>query len=321
MRAILVTGGAGYIGSHVCKALLAAGFLPVTYDNLSKGHRWAVKWGPLIEADIHDRVALQKAFQKYGPIAVIHLASFINVRESLVDPGKYYHNNVAGSLSLIEEMCASGIKRLVFSSTASVYGAPQYLPIDEKHPKNPLHAYGKSKHMVEEMLKDFFVSHCLSSLSLRYFNASGADATGEIGEAHDPETHLVPLVLLTALKKRAQLTIYGNDYPTPDGTAIRDYIHVTDLAEAHVKAVQYLLAHEICTQLNLGTGQGYSVQELIRAVEKVTGRSVKAELGKKSPDSPVLVADATKAQETLDWKPNHSDLETIIQTAWRWHEI
>ena len=320
MEAILVTGGAGFIGSHVCKSLAKEGYLPVTYDNLCHGHEWAVKWGPLIQKDLNDSGALDEAIEKYKPVGVIHLASYINARESIIDPVRYYLNNVGASLSLLEAMQRHQIKYLVFSSSASVYGHPQYFPIDEKHPTVPTTPYGKSKLVIEEMLQDLFNAYGLISASLRYFNAAGADADNEIGEAHFPETHLLPLIILTALKKRSHLTIFGTDHDTEDGTAVRDYIHVSDLADAHVKTLNWLREHQRNVTLNLGTGHGYSVQQAIDQVMHHTSLTIpiKVESSVRG-EPPSLVANASLAKQLLKWEPKHSSLENIIKTAWKWH--
>jgi UDP-arabinose 4-epimerase len=317
---ILVVGGAGYIGSHVCKALKEAGYIPVVYDNLENGHSWAVKWGPLVEGDLLDLPALDAVFEKYKPQGVIHLASYINVRESIAHPDKYYQNNVIGSLRLLEAMVRHKVDQIVFSSTAAVYGDPSQVPISEDHPCNPINVYGKTKWLVEEMLGNFFTQHAVRSVALRYFNASGADADGEIGEAHTPETHLIPLAILAALGKNPSFKIFGTDHQTPDGTPIRDYIHVTDLANAHVKALQWLINGGTKVSLNLGCGKGYSVHEVVAMVEKIAQKPVPREIGERNPsDPPALVADSSAAQKVLNWKPVHSDLETIIATALKWH--
>lgn len=317
---VVVTGGAGYIGSHVCQALHENGFTPITLDDLSKGHPWAIQWGPHVQGNIHDEAFLREIFCTYKPASVIHLASHIDVRESLVNPGKYYHNNFSGTLSLLNAMVKAGVSLLVFSSSAAVYGIPHEVPIREDHPKNPLSAYGRSKWMVEEMLQDFSKAHGLCSLSLRYFNAAGADPLGKIGEGHDPETHLIPLALFTALKKQPYIEVYGIDHPTEDGTAIRDYIHVSDLAEAHVKGIKWLQTHRKTGALNIGTGQGHSVKQVIQAAEQVTGKTIPVQVAPRSlGDPPILVADCMKAKEWLQWEPKNSTLETILQTAWRWH--
>ena len=323
---ILITGGAGFIGSHVCKRLAQAGFNPITYDNLSNGHSWALNFGPFVQADLENEEALAEVFDQYNPQAVIHLASLINVRDSIVNPALYYEKNFLGTLTLLNTMLRKNVSTLVFSSTASIYGAPQYLPIDEAHPKNPLNAYGKSKWAVEAMLEDFSHAHGLIFAALRYFNACGADAGGEIGEAHTPETHLIPLVIQAAIsqkmiaEKKTHLIIYGDDYPTPDGTAIRDYVHVSDLAEAHLKALHYLFEQKRSLQANLGTGKGYSVKEIVDAVARFSNMDIPAKIVPKSPqDSAVLVADASLAKKVLNWEPIHSDLNHIIKTAWNWH--
>ena len=317
---VLVTGGAGYIGSHVCKALHKAGFIPVTYDNLSQGKKSAVKWGPLVQKDLHDKVALVDTMRVYKPVAVIHLASLIDARESQKEPAKYYHNNVTGTLVLLDAMRLSGIDCFVFSSSAAVYGTPHYTPIDEQHEKNPQNTYGKTKLMVEEILQDYQRAYGLASISLRYFNAAGADPEGEHGEAHEPETHLIPLTILTALGKRSSLSVYGTDFPTKDGTAIRDYIHVSDLADAHVRALQYLFEKKQCLALNLGTGTGYSVREIITEIEKLTKKPLPHALSPRNPADPaILIADAKAATHLLHWRPRYSDLPTLLSTALSWH--
>lgn len=317
---VLVVGGAGYIGSHVCKALKKAGYNPVVFDHFLYGHEWAVRWGPAVKGDIHDSKTLDDTFKKFQPKGVIHLASYLNVRESQVDPAKYYHNNFMGTLSLLEAMKRNGVTTLVFSSTAAVYGTPTHSPIEEAHPKHPINPYGRSKWMVEELLKDFGAAHGFSSISLRYFNASGADPDLEIGEAHHPETHLIPLALLAILKQKPPLTLYGIDHPTPDGTPIRDYIHVSDLSVAHVQSLELLFNNPQTLSLNLGTGSGYSVKQVLTTIQKVTGSPVPFTYGPRSPsDPPVLVADSRKARFLLNWKPCYSELETIVKTAWDWH--
>lgn len=267
---ILVTGGAGYIGSHACKALSLAGYTPVTYDNLVYGHSWAVKWGPLEIGDIQDRNRLADVIEKYNPEAVMHFAAFAYVGESVKDPGKYYRNNVAGTLTMLETLRHYNIDKLIFSSTCATYGVPDIVPIREDHPQRPINPYGSSKLMVERMLTDFDQAHSLRSISLRYFNAAGADPELEIGEAHNPETHLIPLILDVACGCRPIIQIFGNDYETPDGTCIRDYIHVSDLADAHVLALSSLESGASTTAYNLGNGQGISVMQIISAVEKIT---------------------------------------------------
>jgi len=320
-RTVLVTGGAGYIGAHACKALAAAGYLPVTYDNLVYGHERAVRWGPLERGDILDRARLDEVIDRYRPTAIMHFAAFAYVGESVTDPGKYYRNNVMGSLTLLEAARDHGIGRFVFSSTCATYGMPDRLPIGEDTPQQPINPYGASKLMVERMLADFGAAHGLRSIALRYFNAAGADPDGEIGECHDPETHLVPLVLDAASGRRPHITIFGTDYDTPDGTCIRDYIHVTDLADAHVKALQALEAGAPSSAYNLGNGQGYSVREVISAVERATALAVPCMLGPRRPGDPAaLISDATRARDELEWQPRLAELDEIIRTAWGWHQ-
>ncbi len=318
---VLVVGGAGYIGSHVCKVLAEVGLTPVVYDNLSTGHSWAVRFGPFVQGDVEDELVLEEAIEKYRPHAVIHLAALSNVRESIANPGLYYEKNLAVSLSLLKTMVRLGIRHLVFSSTAAIYGAPQYVPIDENHPKAPLNAYGKTKWATEGMLEDFSHAHGLRYAALRYFNACGADPSGLIGEDHEPETHLIPLVIRTAMGMKTHLDVYGDDYSTPDGTAIRDYIHVLDLAEAHVKALRYLFSQERSLQVNLGTGSGYSVKQIIEAVQSFSQKEVPVRIiPRLAQDSPVLVANSSLAKKVLQWEPRYSDLSTIISTAWNWQK-
>lgn len=318
---ILVTGGAGYIGSHTCKLLSQRGFTPVIVDNLVYGHEWAVKWGPLYRGELSDREFLRSVFQKHKIQAVLHFAAYAYVGESVKDPLKYYTNNVAGSLSLMSAAVEAGIPRFVFSSTCATYGEPERMPIAETTPQNPVNPYGASKLMIERALKDLSAAAPLQVVALRYFNACGADADGEIGEHHDPETHLIPLALEAAHGKR-ELTVFGTDYPTPDGTCIRDYIHVTDLAEAHVMAMDWMTRNTSAQfeVFNLGTGQGVSVRELIDTVARVTGRQVPAKMGaRRAGDPPVLVATAAKAKELMGWEPRHSGLENIVRTADNWY--
>lgn len=321
MKHVLVTGGAGYIGSHACKALAAAGYVPVTYDNLVYGHRSAVRWGPFVHGDILDRAALDAALRTWRPAAVMHFAAFAYVGESVSHPGKYYRNNVAGSLTLLEAMRDADVGKCVFSSTCATYGVPQAMPIAEVHPQNPINPYGASKLMIERMLRDFDTAHSLRSISLRYFNAAGADPAGEIGEAHDPETHLIPLVLDAAAGLRPDVTVFGSDHPTPDGTCIRDYIHVTDLAQAHVLALQALQAGAATTAYNLGNGRGFSVRQVIDAARAVTGRNIPVRMGQqRAGDPPELVGNASRIRAELGWSPQHADLADIFGTAWRWHQ-
>jgi len=321
MKNVLVTGGAGYIGSHTCKILSQQGFHPVAFDNLSSGHAWAVKWGPLEQGDILDRTALDRVLEKYRPIACLHFAAFAYVGESVSDPGKYYRNNVGGSLTLLETLRDHGINQFVLSSTCATYGIPDKVPIDETFPQTPINPYGASKLMVERMLADFHVAHRMRSVSLRYFNAAGADPDVEIGEDHNPETHLVPLVLEAACGDREAITVFGDDYETLDGTCVRDYIHVNDLAEAHVLALKSLeqgLAHRA---FNLGNGLGYSVREVIGSVERVTGRPVPVKMGERRPGDPArLISDSSRAASELQWRPRINKLDDIIATAWEWHK-
>ncbi len=316
---VLVVGGAGYIGSHVCKALKEASYTPVVYDNLSEGHLWAVQFGPFIQGDLEDETALSKAFDEVQPIAVIHLVSLINVRASIQNPALYWEKNVGGALFLLKTMAQKSVKPLIFSSTAAVYGAPQYTPIDEKHPKAPLNAYGKTKLAIEGMIEDFAHAHGLKFMILRYFNASGADLSGTIGEAHNMETHLIPLAIQTALGLRGELSIFGNDYSTIDGTAVRDYIHVSDLADAHVLALGHLLQGKESLQLNLGTGSGCTVKQIVEMVEQYGQKKIPTQICPRlAQDSPELVANADLAREILNWRPQKSDLASIISSAWNW---
>ena len=319
---ILVTGGAGYIGSHACKALAKAGYTPITYDNLVYGHRWAVKWGPLEEGDIADRDRLNKVIAKYQPAAVMHFAAYAYVGESVQDPGKYYRNNVAGTLTLLEAMRDYGIDKFVFSSTCATYGIPEAIPISEDHPQRPVNPYGASKLMIERMLQDFDLAHGLRSISLRYFNAAGADPEGEIGEAHDPETHLIPLVLDVAAGKRTAITVYGDDYNTPDGTCIRDYIHVSDLANAHVLALRSLDGGAKTTAYNLANGKGFSVKDVISTVEIVTGNKVPVvKSSRRVGDPAILIGNAEKIILDLGWRIKYKNLDESICHALRWNNF
>jgi UDP-arabinose 4-epimerase len=320
-KCVLITGGAGYIGSHACKALAIAGYVPVTYDNLVYGHRSAVQWGPFVQGDILDRAALDAALRAWRPVAVIHFAAFAYVGESVTHPGKYYRNNVVGSLTLLEAMRDAGVGQFVFSSTCATYGVPLTVQIGEDHPQNPINPYGASKLMIERMLRDFDAAHGLRSVSLRYFNAAGADPAGETGENHDPETHLIPLVLDAASGVRPDVTVFGGDYPTPDGTCIRDYIHVTDLAQAHVLALQALQAGAATTAYNLGNGKGFSVRQVIDTAHAVTGLPIPVRMGpQRAGDPPELVGNASRIRAELGWLPQHAVLADIIGTAWRWHQ-
>lgn len=306
MDRVLVTGGAGYIGSHVCKALAQSGFEPVTYDNLSTGHREAVKWGPFVQGNIRNPIALSRAFREYNPVAVMHFAAYAYVGESVIDPHKYYLNNVIGSWTLLEEALNADIEKFIFSSSCATYGCPEKLPIREDTPQHPINPYGSTKLIVEQMLRDLSL---FPYGILRYFNAAGCDP--ELFERHNPETHLIPKALLAA-QLRETFPIYGNDYPTPDGTCIRDYVHVNDLARAHVDA----LKTRENVILNLGGGTGYSVKEVINMVRKVTGLPLPTEiLGRRPGDPAVLVADISKAKQILNWSPQR-DLETLVRSAY-----
>jgi UDP-arabinose 4-epimerase len=317
---VLVTGGAGYIGSHACKALAAAGFVPVAYDNLVYGHREAVRWGPFVEADLADAARLAEALRRHEIAAIMHFAAFAYVGESMEKPQLYFRNNVVNTLGLLDAMMAAGVRHIVFSSTCATYGTPERVPIAEDTPQRPVNPYGESKLMIERALHWYGAAYGITHAALRYFNAAGADPDGEIGEAHDPETHLIPLVLDAALGRRAQIDIFGTDYPTPDGSAIRDYIHVQDLAEAHVAAIRHLLDGGASLQLNLGTGTGQSVRAVIDAAERITGRPIPRREAPRRPGDPAaLVADPARAKEVLGWSARISDLDTIIATAWAWH--
>jgi UDP-arabinose 4-epimerase len=319
-RRVLVTGGAGYIGSHTCKALAAAGHVPVTFDNLSTGHRDAVRWGPFVEGELADRALVERTLREQRIDAVIHFAASAYVGESMSDPAKYFRNNVVHTLALLEAMHAAGVRHIVFSSTCATYGVPRVVPIPEDHPQQPVNPYGESKLFVERALHWHGVAHGLHWLALRYFNAAGADPDGEIGEVHDPETHLIPLAIQAALGQRGPLQVMGTDYDTPDGTAVRDYIHVTDLADAHVRALAYLLGGGASGALNLGTGRGHSVREVIAAVAREAGRPVPAhDAPRRAGDPPALVAAPGRAAEVLGWHPEYSSLDTIVRTALRWH--
>jgi UDP-arabinose 4-epimerase len=319
-KTILVTGGAGYIGSHTCKALKKAGYTPVTLDNMVYGHDWAVKWGPLVKGDILNAADLDGVFAQYKPSGVLHFAAFAYVGESVQNPAKYYHNNVTGTLSLLDAMRRHGCGHIVFSSTCATYGVPQSLPIPEDHPQHPINPYGWSKLMIEQILRDYEHAYGVTHAALRYFNAAGADPDGEIGEDHDPETHLIPLVIHAALGLRKHIEIFGTDYDTPDGTAVRDYIHVTDLADAHVSAISRLLDKGGSMMLNLGTGVGNTVRQVIEAVERVSGRKVPVKEGpRRAGDPPALYANAGGAGRLLGWTPRLSNIDATVETAWRWH--
>lgn len=318
---ILVTGGAGYIGSCTCKMLAAHHYLPVSYDNLVYGHRQAVQWGPLEEGDLLDTDRLEQVFQTYKPEAVIHFAAFAYVGESVVDPGKYYRNNVCGTVNLLEAMRRNSCRKIVFSSTCATFGIPESLPITETAPQQPINPYGRSKLMIERMLEDYQAAYGIRYVILRYFNAAGADPESETGERHVPETHLIPLVIDAARGKAGSVEIFGTDYNTPDGTAIRDYIHITDLADAHVRSLDLLNRTDRSDHFNLGTGVGVSVKQIVSCVEQLRGGHVPVVLGpRRAGDPPELIADPRKAKSVLSWQPVNSDLTTIIRTALAWHE-
>jgi UDP-glucose-4-epimerase GalE len=315
-RKILVTGGAGYIGSHTVRLLLDRGYDVAIVDDLSKGHKHNVPAGRLFQIDLLQTAALSELMKQFKPEAVIHFAAFIAVGESMKDPGKYFRNNVCGSLSLLDAMVANGVRHIVFSSTAAVYGNPASSPILETFPIQPVNAYGESKVMVETLLRWYDTIHGLTGVCLRYFNASGADPEGRLGEEHEPETHLIPLMLRAVITGQP-VTLFGGDYPTPDGTCIRDYIHVTDLAQAHVLAVEHLLGGGASDQFNVGTGTGHSVLDMLRAVETVTGEKVPHTIGpRREGDPPALVAASEKLRTKLGWAPQYASLETIVEHAW-----
>jgi UDP-glucose-4-epimerase GalE len=316
---ILVTGGAGYVGSHAVRRLTQAGHQVWVYDNLGLGHRGACAAERLIVGDLADGRRLEAALRENRIEAVMHFAAFALVGESVSNPAKYYANNVLGSLSLLEAMRAAGVSRIVFSSTTATYGAPEKMPISEDAPQKPINPYGFTKLVVERALADYAHAYGFAYAALRYFNASGASPEGDIGEDHDPESHLIPLVLQVALEQREQISIFGDDYPTPDGTCIRDYVHVDDLADAHLRALDRLQPGQ-GLQLNLGTGRGYSVREVIEACRRVTGHAIPAVVGpRRAGDPPELVADATRARQQLGWQPRYQEIEEIVRTAWRWH--
>ncbi len=318
---ILVTGGAGYIGSHTCKLLAAEGYTPVTYDNLVYGHAHAVKWGPLEVGDLNDKARLQAVLDQYQPKAVVHFAAYSLVGESVTNPSKYYANNVGGTLSLLDAMQAAGIDKIVFSSTCATYGQPSELPIRETTAQKPINPYGKTKLMIEQMLADFDTAHGMRHVALRYFNACGADRDAEIGEEHEPETHLIPRILMSLTGELPKLTVFGTDYDTPDGTCIRDYIHVEDLARGHLLALQHLFKGGQSDSFNLGTGEGFSVKQIIEAVERVTGERVPRDYGpRRDGDPPILTADISKARDRLGFATSVSDVDTIVASAWRFHQ-
>ncbi len=316
---ILVTGGAGYIGSHTVALLRASGHEVSVVDNFSTGHREAVPADCSFQCDLAERVAIQQLLRTRSIEAVVHFAASCYVGESVTDPAKYYNNNLVGTLSLLDALRAAGVPRIVFSSTCATYGIPSRVPITEEESQQPVNPYGFTKLAIERALKDYCRAYGFGAVALRYFNAAGAAADGSLGEDHDPETHLVPLLLQTALSQRPHVQIFGTDYPTPDGTCIRDYIHVEDLADAHLRAVQHVRAGEF-QEFNLGTGRGYSVREVVELARRISGRPIAVvEASRRAGDPPSLVAAAEKARRELGWQPRHTTLDTIIETAWRWH--
>ena len=317
---ILVTGGAGYIGSHTVRELRERGMDVVVYDNLSTGHIESIGDAPFVKGDLFDVELLRKTFREYGVDSVIHFAAYSLVGESMVNPAKYYHNNVAGTLALLDAMLAENVKYLVFSSSAATYGDCGDGLITENSPQNPTSVYGQTKLMMEQFMQDYDKAYGMKYVALRYFNAAGAHASGEIGEAHNPESHLIPLILQVSNGKREQINIFGDDYPTHDGTCIRDYIHITDLADAHIKALEYLKNGGKSTYYNLGNGNGFSVKEVIDTVEKVVGSPVKKQVVERRPGDPAsLVASSEKIQKELGWKPKYDTLDSIVASAWKWH--
>jgi len=319
MTNILVAGGAGYIGSHTCLDLHTKGYTPIVYDNLSNGHAEFVKWGPLERGDIRDRERLDEVFKKYKPAAVVHFAALIEVGESVKHPDAFFSNNVSGSITLFQAARAAGVDKIVFSSTCATYGVPQSIPMAENHVQQPINPYGRSKLIVEQILNDLDTYQDMRSVVLRYFNASGADPQTRIGEWHDPETHAIPLAIRAAMLRKNGFKIFGTDYNTRDGSCVRDYIHVADLADAHTRAVQYLLNGGRSLAVNLGTGTGTSVKELLQTIQDISGEKISIEHAPpREGDAPALVADNLLAKEALSWEPRH-DLHSIIDSAWKWH--
>lgn len=318
---ILIVGGAGYIGSHVNKVLNERGYETIILDNLSYGHEESVKWGTLCKCDLANINEVDDIFTKYDINAVMHFSSFIDVGESVRNPEKYYNNNVVNTMNLLNVMLKHDVKKFIFSSTCATYGIPQKIPLTENHPQNPINPYGWTKLMVERILKDYDTAYGLKSVILRYFNASGADESGIIGEWHNPETHLIPLILDAAMGKREDIKIFGTDYDTSDGTCIRDYIHVTDLADAHILSLEYLNKNNQSNQFNLGNGQGFSVREVIESVKRVTGRNFNVtQTQRREGDPAILIGSSKKAKDTLGWDPQYVNIDKIIETAWNWHQ-
>ncbi|MFV0431998.1 MAG: UDP-glucose 4-epimerase GalE [Alphaproteobacteria bacterium] len=318
---IIVFGGAGYIGSHACKALKLAGYNPIVFDNLATGHEWAIQWGDFFKGDINNINNIEEAFKKYEPIAVMHFAAASLVGESVNEPLKYYQNNVSGTINILHMMKKYNVKYIVFSSTAAVYGEPEVTPIKEDLPQMPINPYGRSKLMIEHILDDVQKAHGIQSVRFRYFNAAGADLDGTIGEAHEPETHLIPRVLMAAAKDEDHIKLFGTDYPTEDGTAVRDYIHVTDLIDAHILGLQYLENGGDTTVFNLGTSHGFSVAEIINATKRATNHEIKVvETPRRAGDPAILIADNKKAKDILGWELKHSDIDTVLRSAWAWYQ-
>jgi len=317
---ILIAGGAGYIGSHVNKLLAKLGHETVVFDNLVYGHREFVRWGSFFHGDLKDKEQIRRCFREYPIKAVMHFSAFAYVGESVADPAKYYRNNVVNTLNLLDVMREFGVKYFIFSSTCAVYGVPEQIPIAEDHPRRPVNPYGKGKLMVEEILEDYDRAYGIKHVNLRYFNAAGADPEGEIGEMHDPETHLIPLAISAALGLLDEVRIFGTDYPTKDGTCIRDYIHVCDLADAHIKALQYLLSSGKSDSFNLGNGNGHSVKEIVEIIRRISKRDFRVVEAERRPgDPPSLISSYKKAGDLLKWSPQYQDIEAIIGTAWEWH--
>ncbi len=320
MQRILITGGAGYIGSHTAKAFARKGWEPVVFDNFTAGHEWAVRWGPCVRGDLADPAAIRSALREYRPQAVMHFAASAYVGESVVNPRKYFRNNIVNSLNLLEAMVDEDVDTIVFSSSCATYGAPPVIPITEETPQVPSNPYGESKLFVEKALRAFGNAYGIHWSALRYFNAAGADPEGDLGEDHDPEPHIIPLAIAAALDRAKAVDIFGTDYPTPDGTAVRDYVHVCDLADAHLLALDRLLSGGESFSVNLGNSKPCSVLEVISAVERASGARVATRMAPRRPgDPPVLVADCAKARDWLGWTPQFSELDAIVETAWRWH--